>query len=360
MDREAAKAAFLSRQGLDGARRQALAGDASTRRYERLYQVGGGTLIFMDQPPVESEPCPPDATLAQRRAAGYNAMARLAAGRVDAFVATAGWLRNQGLSAPHIIAFDASEGLALLEDLGDDLYATLIGQGQDEGPLYEAAIDTLARLHQETPPDVLTDQGVSWPLLTYDDLALQTGGAMFLEWWPKYSGIPAFTPAARAHWEALWAPIRARGEAGANVFCHRDYHAENLIWLAGRRGPARVGLLDFQDAVRAHPAWDVSMLLHDGRRDVSPQLEQACLAHYLSARPQIDPDVFRTDYHALGALNCARILFIFARQVVGYGNLKYEAFMPRMWRYLNRCLADPAMDEIKAWFEAYVPRDARR
>lgn len=359
-DREAQKADFLKTHGFGDARRQALAGDASTRRYERLHRPDGTSLIFMDQPPVESAPCPPEATPAERRAAGYNAMARLAAGRVDAFVATAGWLRSQGLSAPQIMAFDAPEGLAVLEDLGDDLYATLIGHGQDEAPLYDAAMDTLVRLHQETPPDLLTGQGAAWPLLTYDDLALQTGGAMFLEWWPKYSGIPTFSAQAVAEWEALWAPIRARGEAGASVFCHRDYHAENLIWLPGRSGSARVGLLDFQDALRAHPAWDLSMLLHDGRRDVSPEREDACLARYVTARPELDREAFLADYHALGALNSARILFIFARQVAGYGNPKYEPFMPRMWRYLNRCLAAPGMAPIKAWFDAHVPPGARR
>jgi N-acetylmuramate 1-kinase len=359
-DREALKADFLARNGLGEARREPLAGDASTRRYERLHRPDGTNLIFMDQPPVESAPCPPEATPDERRAAGYNAMARLAAGRVDAFIATAEWLRAQGLSAPHIVAHDASDGLAVLEDLGDDLYARLIESGLDEAPLYEAAVDALARIHETRPPDVLSHEGVSWPLLAYDDLALQTGGAMFLEWWPKYAGIPPFPDEAAAEWEALWAPIRARGEGEASVFCHRDYHAENLIWLPTRAGAQRVGMLDFQDAVRAHPAWDFSMLLHDARRDVAPEREKQALDRYLSIRSDIDRDAFLADYHALGALNMSRILFIFARQVAGYGRPRYEAFMPRTWAYLNRCLAAPDMAPVKAWFDTHVPAEARR
>ncbi|WP_375267662.1 phosphotransferase, partial [Phenylobacterium sp.] len=185
-DREGQKAEFLARHGLADAERVPLAGDASTRRYERLKRSGKASLIFMDQPPVESAPCPPEATPGQRRLSGYNAMARLAAGRVDAFVATAEWLRGQGFSAPEIVAHEAGEGLAVLEDLGDDLYARLIEGGTDEAPLYEAAVDVLAQLHRASPPPVLEAQGASWPLLTYDDLALRTGGEMFLEWWPKY------------------------------------------------------------------------------------------------------------------------------------------------------------------------------
>lgn len=360
MDREALKIAFLAAQGLGGARREMLAGDASTRRYERLHRPGGASLIFMDQPPVESAPCPPAATPDERRAAGYNAMARLAAGRVDAFICAASWLHDQGLSTPQVVAHDAEAGLAVLEDLGDDLYATLIAAGADEAPLYDAAVDALAAIHAATPPDVLSGAGASWPLLTYDDLALATGGEMFLEWWPKYAGMAPFSAEAVAEWEALWAPVRARGEADATVFCHRDYHAENLIWLPDRKGPARVGMLDFQDALRAHPAWDVSMLLHDGRRDVSPELEARALARYFDIKPEVDRERFLADYHALGALNVSRILFIFARQVAGYGRPKYEAFMPRMWRYLHRCLADPELAPVKAWFDRHVPPEARR
>src|SRR5580704_16339789 len=155
-----------------------MAGDASTRLYERLHLPGGGRLIFMDQPPsAETQPCPPEATPDERRALGYNAMARLAAGRVDAFVACAGWLRGQGLSAPQIIAADAPAGLAVLEDLGDDLYATLIADGGDEAQLYDAAVDTLVRLHAVAPPQVLNGGDSRWPLLSYDSLVLQTGGA---------------------------------------------------------------------------------------------------------------------------------------------------------------------------------------
>lgn len=361
-DREALKAAFLARHGLGDARREALTGDASTRSYERLHPPGGPSLIFMDQPPsAETAPCPPGASPAEREALGYNALARLAAGRVDAFVAVAEWLKAQGLSAPAIVAQDATAGLAVLEDLGDGLFARLIEQGQDEAPLYEAAIEALARLHEASPPDVLTAEGgIAWPLLDYDETALKTAGDLLPEWLPKLRPEIVLDAAALAQWEAIWAPIRARGAAGASVFCHRDYHAENLIWLPDRAGAARVGLLDFQDAVRAHPAWDLSMLLHDARRDVSAALEAAALDQYFARRPEVDAARFRADYHALGALNISRILGIFSRLVTRDGKARYADFMPRMWGYLDRCLADPSLAELKAWFDAHAPMAARR
>ena len=217
-DREAVKAAFLDRAGLSAARREPLTGDASTRRYERLWLPSGASLIFMDQPPaVESAPCPPDATAEERIAAGYNACARLAAGRVEAFVACAGYLRARSLSAPEIVAADARQGLAVLEDLGDDLYARLIEAGTDETMLYDAAVDALVRLHAESPPPVLSLEGAVWPVLAYDDLALKTAADLFVDWYPKLRPDLVLPGEAVAAWEELWAPVRSRGEAGAGM-----------------------------------------------------------------------------------------------------------------------------------------------
>jgi len=359
-DREAARAAFLAQAGLAAAARDPLPGDASTRRYERLRTPGGATLILMDAPPsAESVPCDPAATPQQRLAAGYNASARLAAGRVDAFAACAAYLSGRGLSAPRIEALDAAQGLAITEDLGEGVYARLIDAGQSEPDLYFAAVDALAALHAEAPPAALPVGDGAWPLLAYDDLALKTGADLFVEWLPRLDPRLRIGAQAAAEWEALWAPIRARGEAGATVFAHRDYHAENLLWLPQRDGAARVGMVDFQDALRAHPSWDLHSLLQDARRDVWPELEAAALSRYLAARPPADQDAFLADYAALAALNEARIIGVFARLIVRDGKPRYRAFLPRMWRQLERNLAAPQMKGLKAWFDRHVPAETR-
>lgn len=360
-EREALKAEFLLAAGLGEVRREVLSGDASTRLYERLHTPNGSRLIFMDQPPaLETVVCPPGATAAERIALGYNAAARLAAGSVAAFVTTAAFLREHGLSAPKVYAHDVEAGLAVLEDLGDDVFASLIASGAQEAPLYEAAIDAQVVMQAEPPPDVLEAENASWPLLTYDALALKIATDTFLEWWPQFSGLPAFGEAATAEWDALWAAVWVRGEAGASVFTHRDYHAQNLLWLPQRSGVARVGMVDFQDALKAHPAWDLTHLLQDARRDVSPELEAAMLDRFLAARPDLDREPFLMDYRALAASNAARILGrVFARQAL-LGRRQYEAFMPRTWRYLERNLEDPALAGLKAWFARHVPAEARR
>ena len=249
-DREAIKLNFLQQNGFAEFERHPLPGDASTRRYERL-TGNGKSLMLMDQPLVtDGQPIHANDSLVERQAAGYMAMARLSGGRIDAFVGVSDYLRGQGLSAPEILAIDTDNGLLVSEDLGQGLFADLIAKGQDAAPLYMAAIEGLIQLHALTPPDVLS---TGWPLMVYDDLALKTGADLFIEWWPQYDPAHPVSKVAAAEWENLWAPLRKRAEGGASVFTHRDFHAENLLWLPEREGVARVGLIDFQDALRAHP-----------------------------------------------------------------------------------------------------------
>lgn len=359
-DREAERLEFLKAAGLADAERHPLPGDASTRRYERLMTPGGVSLMLMDQAPAaESVICRPGMTPEQRLAAGWNATARLSAGRIEAFAGVAAYLRSLGLSAPDILALDAPRGLAVLEDFGDGLFARVIGAGQDETPLYLGAIEALARLHEETPPASLDGHGLSWPLLDYDATALQGGADLFVDWMPKLVPSLNFDEAARAEWAAAWAPHVARGAAGASVLAHRDYHAENLIWLPGRTGAARVGMIDFQDAVLAHPSWDLHSLLQDARRDVPAEIEAQALSRYFELRPDINREAFMVDYAALAALNEARILGIFARLVARDGKPRYRAFMPRMWRHLEQNLKRPELAQVAAWFDRHVPQETR-
>lgn len=359
-DRETDRLAFLNDAGLAAAERHPLPADASTRRYERLVTTTGATRMLMDQPPaLESAPCDPDWTPQQRAASGWNAVARLSAGRIEAFAAVSAHLRSLGLSAPEVIALDAARGLAVIEDFGDSQFARAIEAGEPEQPLYFAAVEALARLHESPPPAVLEGHGQRWPVLSYDETALQGGADLFTEWLPQLDPRLAFDPEARDEWDRLWAPVRYEGAAGATVLAHRDYHAENLIWLPHRSGAARAGIIDFQDAVRAHPAWDLHSLLQDARRDVAPELEAAALEHYFALRPPADRETFMLAYNGLAALNEARILGVFARLIVRDGKPRYRAFMPRMWRHLEQNLKRPELAELAGWFDRHVPAESR-
>lgn len=359
-DRELQRLDFLRAAGLADAGRTPLAGDASTRRYERLTTPSGATLMLMDQPPAtESRPCDPGWDADQRHASGWNAVARLSAGRIEAFAAVAEHLRHAGLSAPEIVAVDAPNGLAVIEDFGDDLFARVIEEGEPQAPLYLAAVDAIARLHLTgLLPEVMPGLGGGWPLLPYDRVALQGGADLFVQWMPKLHPELDFGPAALDEWRAAWGPVADMGERKATVMAHRDYHAENLIWLPDRADHRRVGLIDFQDAVLAHPVWDLHSLLQDARRDVPRELEAVALEHYFDVM-KVDREVYRRDYAALAALNEARILGVFARLIARDGKPRYRAFMPRVWAHLNANLNKPGLETIAAWFGHHVPAGLR-
>jgi len=358
IDRAQRLEALVAETGFADAQRLPLASDASTRRYVRLIGPARSAMLMDAPPSAESPPCPPAADPAMRVALGWNAISRLAASRVEAFAAVADYLSGRGLSAPALYGVDAEAGYAVVEDLGDALFARVIGRGADEIELYEAAADVLAHLHAQAPPAELRAPGCAWPLLEYDRLALKANADLFIEWIAKAAPDIAIDARARARWDVLIADLVEAALALPRAFTIRDYHAENLIWLPERAGVRRVGLLDFQDAVIGWRAWDFSMLLHDARRDVSPAAAQAALARYFAATGAAEKP-FREELALLGALNTLRILGIFSRLVSRDGKTRYLEFMPREWGHLARALDHPALGALRE-FIVSVAGDYRR
>lgn len=353
---------FLARAGWGEAARTPLGQDASTRRYERLTQADGRTAMLMDAPPVEDAPCPPDADEHTRRTMGWNASTRLAASRVDAFVALAGELARRGLTTPAILAHDSADGLAVIEDFGSAReFARLIEAGADEPALYRTAGETLAHLHRDEPPDTAEGHGERWPILDFDSLALKTNADLFAEWLPRLDLRLRLDAAALARWENARDALIQQALELPRAFTLRDYHAENLLWLDGREGIARVGLLDFQDAVRGWAGWDIAMLTQDARREVSTAAREAALAAYLdgtgSSRERIE-----TELAIIGTLNALRIAGLFARLIARDGKPRYRAFLQRQHALLARNLTHPAVRDMASYLREVAPflREADR
>jgi N-acetylmuramate 1-kinase len=351
LTRSEALSRLLAETGFAQAERAPLAGDASTRRYERL-ALPNRRAILMDAPPSsESAPCPPAATPGERRDMGWNATARLAASRVEAFVAVAAHLQSLGLAAPQVYGVDLSAGYAVLEDLGEGLFAQVIPEGADEVALYEEAARVLAHVHAAPMPTRITGPGgADWPLLDYDALALEVNADLFVEWLPRAADV-RIDDAARARWEQVRDGLIVKAMGFPRAFTIRDYHAENLLWLPEREGLQRVGLLDFQDAVRGWRAWDFAMLLHDARRDVSPAAAEAAIHAYLNATGDNEAE-FRRELAVLGAINAMRILGIFSRLAGRDGKQRYLSFMPREWGHLARALEHPALEEARGFVQS--------
>jgi aminoglycoside/choline kinase family phosphotransferase len=298
--------AFLDSAGWGGAEILPLAGDASFRRYFRVVGTDASA-VLMDAPPPHED--------------------------VRPFLSVADHLHRLGFAAPRILARDVEAGLVLLEDFGDDrMREALEADPAREEAIYIQAIDLVRDLHRHPAGD----------LPPYDMAVYQREAALFPEWYMPAVGLDVPLGWAEA-WDQALAPIA--GDQSTTVL--RDYHAENIMLLPG----GTLGLLDFQDALAGHPAYDLVSLLQDARRDVPAELEARMLEHY--------GPIDAAAYALLGAQRNVKILGIFTRLWKRDGKPRYLAFQPRMWAYLERDLRHPALAPVKAWLDAHVPHDKR-
>jgi aminoglycoside/choline kinase family phosphotransferase len=257
------------------------------------------------------------------------------------FLAVARWLTERGFAAPAILGEDAAQGLVLLEDFGDARMREAIDQDAGAAErLYAAAVDVLIALRAHQPSD--------WR--PYDRAELQREAALFVEWYCPAIGLTVDADGYRAAWDEVF----GEAEADHPVTVLRDYHAENLMLIGDDRG---LGLLDFQDALVGHPAYDLVSLLQDARRDVDRSIEATMLARYLAATGE--GDRFMRAYHVLGAQRNAKIIGIFTRLWQRDGKPRYPALCPRVWAYLERDLSFPVLAPVARWFDTNVPPEWR-
>ena len=305
---------FLAKLGWGEGEVLPLAGDASFRRYFRVADHGRSA-ILMDAPPPHEDPRP--------------------------FIAVAQWLVEHGFPAPAIFGTDLDQGLVLIEDFGDArMRETVDAAPESLLRMYEAAVDILIRLRGEP----------AGPWRAYDRKELHRESDLLVDWYCPAIGLEVDT----AGYARAWDEVFELALAADPVTVLRDYHAENLMLIGGTEA---LGLLDFQDALAGHPAYDLVSLLQDARRDVEPEIEAAMLARY--RRVTGAGDDFDAAYHVLGAQRNAKIIGIFTRLWRRDGKPRYPAMCPRVWRYLNRDLDHPALAPVKAWFDANIPADKR-
>ncbi len=306
---------FLEEAGWGGAAVEPLPGDASFRRYFRVRR-GSDHAMLMHAPPPHEDPGP--------------------------FLHVGRWLCEHGLRAPEIHAERPEQGLVLIEDFGNDrMRDWLDDNAHAEEATYERAIDALVELHAHPPG----------PFEPYDMAVYQREAGLFVEWYCPAMELDVDEAGWRAAWDAVLAPMLPRQDPGVTVL--RDYHAENIMLLAG----GDQGLIDFQDALVGHPAYDLVSLLQDARRDVDPSLERKMLDRYL-AQVDAGPE-FEADYARLGAQRNAKIVGIFARLWMRDGKPRYLPMIPRVWQAMERDLAHPALAPVAEWFAVNIPQHLR-
>ena len=342
---------FLTRAGWGAATRTRMAEDAGYRSYQRISGAMGKAML-MNAPPGGDQ-------LRSPQAAAYNQTAHLASD-CRPFAAVALYLRQLGLAAPQILAADLPRGLMLLEDLGDDLFASAIPAGADETQLYGAAIDVLLALHAAKVPGALpVGDGGDYVLCHYDAVAQEAEVRLLGEWYAPLVLEHALEASAQDEYLDHWRRLFALALPARPVLVLRDYHAQNLFWLPMRTGVARVGLIDFQDGLLGSPAYDLVSLLEDARRDVPPALAAAMLARYCAgakaADVKFDEAAFRLAYAVAGAQRNCKILGIFARLAKRDHKPAYLQLIPRVRAHLRQDLQHPAFAALRGWFAANLP-----
>jgi tRNA threonylcarbamoyl adenosine modification protein YjeE len=340
---------FLSDAGFMDAERERMPGDASTRSYARLAQ-DDGTSILMNSPRRPDGPAIYDGK-------SYSAAVHLAED-VKPFVAIANGLRQHGFSAPAIRHADLEQGFLITEDFGG---AGVI-EGDPPRPIaerYEAATDMLAALHRETLPETLAltrELGYAIPVFDVDAFLVEIG--LMTEWYLADRGAE-LSREGREEFNAMWRQLLAKPAAAPRTWVMRDFHSPNIIWLGERTGILRIGIIDFQDAVLGPAAYDLVSLLQDARIDVPERLELVLLSRYIKARRATDSHFDAADFAELYAVMSAqrntRLLGTFARLNRRDGKPQYLRHQPRIWTYLNRSLAHPALTGFRDWYAAHVP-----
>jgi hypothetical protein len=341
---------LLDETGFGEARREFMLGDASVRAYERLHdEANGRKAILMISP---RRPDGPPIRLGKP----YSTLVHLAE-TVDAFIAVGQGLKKHGFSAPEIYGFDRNAGLIVLEDLGQEPVVDTNGPISER---YRAAIEALAALHaRDLPEELPVAPTVTHRLHRYDLEALTIEAELLLDWYYPYAAKRSPNASARLSFVDLWVATLDPVIAAPRSWVLRDYHSPNLIWLPGRDGIGKVGMIDFQDCVLGHPAYDVVSLAQDARVTVPEALELQLLATYARARREqdhaFDLSAFTAAYAILGAQRATKILGIFVRLDRRDGKPAYLRHLPRVEANLKRCLAHPALAKLRGWYVANLP-----
>ena len=349
-ERLAAIRRFLEGSGYAQAERNRIQGDASIRSYERL-RLGDQRAILMNAPRRPDGP-------PVRDGKPYSTIVHLAED-VKPFVAMANGLGQLGFSSPQIFEADIDEGLLIIEDFGGEFVVA----GDPPAPIedrYAAAVDLLVALHGQHLPEVLpVAPHVQHKLPRYDLDAMLTEAELLLDWYLPSLGAK-ISGAARTVYVAMWREALQTAIETDITWVLRDFHSPNLMWLPDRDGVARIGLLDFQDAVLGPAAYDLASLLQDARVDVPDTMEVSLLGRYVQkrreAQPGFDSPAFIKAYATMAAQRASKILGIFARLERRDNKPQYVRHIPRVWAYLQRSLTHPSLATLNGWYSVHIPK----
>ncbi len=298
--------------------------DCSFRSYHKILH-GEKSYILMDSPP-ECEDISP-------------------------FVTVTKILLDFGFSAPQIYALDKKNGLAIIEDFGDNLIKNiLIAHPNLSTEIYEKIINTLISIQKRS------HNNSNMYLEEYDEEKLMSEVLLFVEWYyPALFGF-GLSDKGKENFIRIWKSLFKKIYYKKDTLVLRDYHVENLMLLPGRKPSQEIGLLDYQDAVLGSYAYDLVSLLEDARIEVRRPFREKMITYYISNSENISYKEFLSDYAILGLQRNCKIIGIFTRKSIRDKNSHYLQYLPRVWSYINDSINHPVLYEMKKWMiEEKIP-----
>lgn len=322
----------LDRLGLTGPppkRFEALSGDASTRRYFRGFFPDGTTAIVMVYPQ-----------------AGQNEEA--------IFLSVQQYLEGLHLPVPQVFAHEAAQSIVLLQDLGDEDLETFVkAANRDQlAAVYQQAVSILLTMVRKTtaaPDPTCPPFG-----LAFDMEKLMWEMDFFMTHFVE--GLCGAEPSrtARDDLQKFFVKICGLLAAEPRVFCHRDYHARNLMVHRGR-----LVMIDFQDARMGPAQYDLASLLRDSYVTLPEDLVDAMLHHYYSERDRTCKstsfDRFRYVFDVMSLQRNIKALGTFGYQSSVIGTDRYHSAIPRTGAYIAENLSrHPEFTDRKTAVEDHI------
>ncbi|MEX6507358.1 tRNA (adenosine(37)-N6)-threonylcarbamoyltransferase complex ATPase subunit type 1 TsaE [Jiella sp. M17.18] len=336
--------AFLVDAGLGTAARHRFTGDASPRRYETV-DADDSKLVLMDAPRQPAGPVIRDGL-------PYTRIAHIAEDVVP-FVALARTLHAAGFAVPAILRSDIEKGILLINHLGSG--SVLDDAGRPIAARYEAAAECLAELHAfPWPQDIPVADGIVHTVPRFDRRAMQAEIDLLIDWFlPSRKGRKA-TGDERALFEEIWSELFDELASAETSLILRDVHSPNIIWRQQESGRARVGLIDFQDAMIGPSAYDLASLAQDARVNIPAELEASLVSTYIDRRradrADFDAFGFERDYAIMATQRASKILGIFVRLCERDGKPQYLRHIPRLKTYLARTLGHPSLAALRSLY----------
>ena len=324
-----------------------LAGDASNRRYFRIELTGPDVRPVILMQLAEAE------AFKQSEEAVSGAAHQVTE---LPFLNILSHLSKAGVSVPSLYHYDQAAGLLYLEDFGDLTLSEACREASAEEleARYTQAVDALVAMQVKatSPADpncLAFHRSFDVPLLMWEF-------EHFLEYGIDVRQGAPMTDEDRRETRSVFEKIAESLAGEPHVFVHRDYHSRNLM-VDG----ARLGVIDFQDALMGPATYDLASLLRDAYIELDEALIDRLINRYLdqmAAHRQVwtNREAFRRlfDLTSIQRNLKAAGRFVYIDRVKG--NPKFLADIPRTLGYVRRNLQKyPELEPLRKLLSRYVP-----